>query len=101
MSDQPQKPILFTEAEQLKLQELQANAEGFNNFQLAVSRSLHSGQDTALIANLITFLKQMSAQSSQQIEQIKTDAQARSNALKEESKEEVAKPELKKSKKAS
>lgn len=75
-----QAPITFTSEEQLKLNELQQQAEGFANFRNAVARSLSIGQDSVVIANLLQFLGNMAQQSAQQIEQIKSDAQARSSA---------------------
>lgn len=81
-------PIVFNEAEQLKLQELEAQIQGFSNFKNAVSRSLHAGQDSPIIANLLTFLHNMALQSSNQVEDLKKSAQGRADAPKEEKKAE-------------
>lgn len=74
MSDQP----IYTPEEQLKLRELEAQSQGISNFKNAVTRSLHCGQDSAIIANLLQFLSDLISQTVQQIEQIKIGAQSRS-----------------------
>lgn len=76
MSD---RPITFTEQEQLKLQELERQAQGFANFKNAVTRSMHSGQDSSLIAQLLQFLHDMAVQSANQIDDLRKTAQQRSN----------------------
>lgn len=91
-------PILFTEAEQLNLQELQTQVEGFNSFANVVKAGSYPGTYSTTVASLLQFLQNMVAQSSQQIEQVKVEAQTRANTPKEES---VKEPQLLTSKKAS
>ena len=80
MSDN--KPVTFTEDEQLKLQELELQAKEYANWRNSVARSLHSGQDSPLIARLIQFLEHMAIQASKQIDEIRTAAQSRSKEIK-------------------
>ena len=78
MSDKPtEKPVTFNEAEQLELQQLQQQNESFNAWGSATSRSLHSGQDTLLIANLLQFLKNLITQNNKNIENVTAAAKAR------------------------
>lgn len=70
--------IIYNEQEQKQLQELQKNAEGFANFRNLVARSLYSGQDSVLAAQLLQFLTQMAQDSAKGIEQINATAEARS-----------------------
>lgn len=81
-------PVVFNEAEQLKLTELNNQIQGFTNFKNAVSRSLHAGQDSVIIANLLTFLHNMALQSQTQADELNKSAQARADAPKEEKKAE-------------
>jgi hypothetical protein len=83
MADQP---VIFTEQEQLQLQQLEGQANGFNNFKNLVSRSLYAGQDATLAAQLIQFLTEMTQQSSKQLEEIRSNAVARTAASKQEQK---------------
>lgn len=71
------KPIIFNEQEQLRLQELQGQNEAFNAWGQAISRSLHSGQDAVLVANLINFLKNLIDQNNKNAEEVKSGAQKR------------------------
>lgn len=80
-----ERPTTFTEEEQLKLQELESQGQGFANFKAAITRSLHSGQDSVIIANLLQFLHNMTQQSAQQIEEVQKAAKART--AKDETKE--------------
>lgn len=78
MSDKSsEKPVIFNEAEQLELQQLQQQNESFNAWGSATSRSLHSGQDTLLIANLLQFLKNLITQNNKNIENVTASAKAR------------------------
>jgi len=81
MADQP---LIFTEQEQLQIQQLEGQANGFNNFKNLVSRSLYAGQDAALAAQLIQFLTEMTQQSAKQLEAIKLTAQARATPKQEQ-----------------
>lgn len=72
------KPITFTDAEQLKLQELEAQAQEYANWRNSVARSLYAGQDSQLVARLIQFLQHMAVQASKQIEEIRKTAEGRS-----------------------
>ena len=71
------KPITFNEQEQLQLQQLQQQNDSFNAWGNAISRSLHAGQDSVLVANLLQFLKNLIDQNAQNIEAVKTGAQKR------------------------
>lgn len=76
------KPVTFTEAEQLKLVELEQQAQEYTTWRNCVSRSLHAGQDGASVTRLIQFLQHMAVQASKQIEEVRTSAQARSKEIK-------------------
>ena len=80
MSDN--KPITFTDAEQLKLQELEAQAQEYTTWRNCVARSLHAGQDGASVARLIQFLQNMAIQASKLIDEVRNTAQARSKEIK-------------------
>lgn len=71
------KPVIFNEAEQLELQQLQQQNDSFNSWGQAITRSLHCGQDSLLVANLIQFFKNMIAQNTKSIEAVSTNAKAR------------------------
>lgn len=78
MSDKPtEKPLIFNEQEQLQLQELQSQNESFNAWGSAISRSLHSGQDTVLVANLLQFLKNLVNQNIKNIDSVSSSAKKR------------------------
>ena len=82
--------IIYNEQEQKQLQELQKNAEGFANFRNLVARSLYSGQDAMLAAQLLQFLGQMATDAAKQIEQINATADQRTKTTSsKESKEEL------------
>lgn len=85
-----EKPITFTEEEQIKLRELEDQAQGFANWRNVVLRSLYAGQDATSVANLGQFLQNLALQSAQQIEEIKKQAQVRGTVseVKQESKSE-------------
>ena len=71
------KPVIFNEQEQLELQQLQQQNDSFNAWGAAISRSLHCGQDSVLVANLLNFLKNLVDQNNKNIEAFKTGAQKR------------------------
>lgn len=77
-------PIVFSSEEQLKLQDLENQINGFTGFKNLVTRSLYAGQDSALAAQLLNFLSDLITQSMNQVNQIRTNAQERANAPKEE-----------------
>lgn len=80
MSDN--KLITFTEEEQLKLGELEVQAQEYVTWRNCVSRSLHAGQDGASIARLLQFLQHMAVNASKQIDEVRASAQARSKDIK-------------------
>jgi len=71
------KPVIFNEQEQLQLQNLQKQGEDFTAWKTAMTRSLHSGQDSILVANLIQFLQNLIQQVAQQIELVTANAKRR------------------------
>lgn len=71
-------PVVYSSEQQLQLQELEKQINGFNSFKAAVGRGLFSGQDSILAANLIGFLDNLSSQSMKQVKQIQDDAKAKS-----------------------
>lgn len=75
-------PVIFTAEEQQKLAELKQQILGFQNFETAVSRSLHSGEDALIIHRLLQFLKELSTQSMKQMEDIESQAKKRSTEQK-------------------
>lgn len=75
------KLITFTEEEQLKLGELEIQANEYVSWRNCVSRSLHAGQDGAAVSRLLQFLQHMAANASKQIEDIRTAAQSRSKPV--------------------
>ena len=78
MSDKStEKPVIFNETEQLELQQLQSQNESFNAWGSAISRSMHSGQDTLLVANLLQFLKNLITQNTKNIDNVTASAKAR------------------------
>jgi len=82
-----QSPIIFNEDEQIKLVELEKQCQEFANWRNATARSLHSGQDAALVGRLLQFLQHMTAQTAKQIEDIRLGAEKRSKSVVSISKE--------------
>lgn len=72
-----QRPLTFTEEEQLLLGELDTQVQEYTNWRNSVSRCLHAGQDSALISRLIKFLEHMAIQAAKQIDDVKAKAEAR------------------------
>lgn len=72
-------PIILTEQEQLQIQELDNQIRLFSEFKNTTLRCLCSGADSITIARLIQFLDQMIAQSSNNSNQIKTNAKSRNS----------------------
>lgn len=87
MSDQSQ-PLVFTSQQQLALQELEKQVNGFNGFKTLVSRSLYAGQDAAQAAQLIGFLGDLVAQAMTQVKKIQDEAKAASEQVVSSSKEQ-------------
>lgn len=78
-------PIVFSPEEQLQLQQLENQGNAFTAYKNLVTRSLYAGQDAPLAANLLNFLSDLVAQSTNQVNAVRSQAQARSNEPKEES----------------
>jgi len=70
-------PITFTAEESVKLSELDRQVQAFSNFRIVVARSLYCGQDAPVVQQLLQFLQEITAQSSKQIEEVKTLANQR------------------------
>jgi len=79
-----EQPVIYNEQEQKQLQQLDAQVQGFANFKNATLRSLHSGQDAKIVADLVQFLHEIGSQAVKQAETIKAAAEARANAPKAE-----------------
>jgi len=69
--------LTFTPEEQIKLTELDRQVQAFSNFRTVVARSLYCGQDAPVAQQLLQFLQEITAQSSKQIEEVKTLANQR------------------------
>lgn len=76
-----QTPV-YTPDEQLKLTELSKQVQGFAAFKTAVARSLSSGQDSVVIANLLKFLSDIEVQSNNQMQEINIAAKKRLTEVK-------------------
>lgn len=90
MTEKTEKPVIFNEAEQLELQQLQQQNESFNNWGNAISRSLHVGQDTLLVANLLQFLQNLIKQNNKSVENLTANAKQRIAAASSSSEEKKA-----------
>jgi DNA polymerase II small subunit/DNA polymerase delta subunit B len=91
MADQSNdKPVTYNEQEQLQLQNLKTQNDSFNAWGSAISRSLHIGSDTLLVANLLQFLKNLIGQNDNQAKQLEIAAKARANTASADESEQKA-----------
>lgn len=72
-----EKPLIFNEQEQLQLQQLQTQGADYSAWGHAISRSLHSGQDSLLVSGLLQFLNSLISQANKQVEQLTVNAKQR------------------------
>jgi hypothetical protein len=77
-------PVTFTSEEQLRLQELNKQAQAFDTFGTVVSRSLYAGQDALVVQQLLQFLHDIKNQSLKQVEEINANASKRNQEKKAE-----------------
>lgn len=77
MSD---KPLIFTEQEQINLRDLENSGNELVQFKNIVLKGSYPGQDSSSVFRLVNFLESLIQQTSKQINLIKDAASARANA---------------------
>lgn len=72
-------PVVFTSEEQLLLQQLESQVNGFNGFKNLVARSLYQGQDAPTAVDLQNFLSNLVSQATEQVKKIQAAAKERNS----------------------